>query len=57
MPEKRPTTTATGRNRPVARYLLIIDHDHERFAVEGPIGENRPWIASIREAQKVWSQY
>ena len=34
------------------QYLLIVDHDHERFTVEGPVYDSLPWTEEIERAKR-----
>lgn len=33
-------------------YLIISDHDHRRFTVEGPMYDDRPWNIRVVAAQR-----
>ena len=32
-------------------FLIVADHDRKFFAVEGPMIDDRPWIAAARRAR------
>ncbi len=32
-------------------YLIVADHDRGFFSVEGPMTDDRPWIAAARHAR------
>ena len=32
-------------------YLIVADHDHGMFAVEGPMTDDRPWQSAARYAR------
>lgn len=42
--------------RHARQYLLIVDHDNERYTIEGPIFDNVPWIEEIERAKRVGRQ-
>ncbi len=33
-------------------YLIVANHDRGLFAVEGPMTDDRPWLAAEREARR-----
>ena len=33
--------------------LIVVDHDTGEFTVEGPMGDDRPWVKAVVEVQKV----
>jgi hypothetical protein len=43
----------TRRRAPAALFLLaVVDHDTERFTIEGPMSDDRPWVSEILRAQR-----
>lgn len=36
-------------------YLMIADHDHRQFTVEGPMSDDRPWNLRVVDAQRLGS--
>ncbi len=47
----------TRRTVAAAPFLLaVVDHDTERFTVEGPMVDDRPWVDEIIRAQKAGRQ-
>jgi hypothetical protein len=36
------------RHKP--KFLLVVDHDNERFTIEGPVYDHLPWIVEISHA-------
>ena len=35
---------------------MVIDHDNERYTIEGPIFDNVPWIREIESAKRAGRQ-
>jgi hypothetical protein len=41
------------RRAPVLHFLLaVVDHDTERFTIEGPMSDDRPWVGEIVRARR-----
>lgn len=43
-------------HRHVRQFLLVIDHDNERYTIEGPIFDNVPWTREIESARRAGRQ-
>lgn len=43
---------ARRRLPPTPFLLAVVDHDTERCTIEGPMLDDRPWVAEILRAQR-----
>ena len=32
--------------------LVVVDTDHKKYSVEGPMRDDTPWISAVRRAQE-----
>lgn len=40
------------RPPPIPFLLVVVDHETERFTIEGPMRDDRPWVEEILRARK-----